>query len=111
MHARSHKRKQERLSLVTLVKHEDDQPYLELEHEQCQSVKSRETERERKRGGESLSLPISSEIKLYLSAPACRAVILIHHSSLCRLMNLQTQEQTPTCRKDIYVLSHQLHPL
>jgi hypothetical protein len=56
MHARSSKRKQERLSLVTLVKHEDDRPYLELEHEQYQLVKSRETERARGREGVNLYL-------------------------------------------------------
>jgi hypothetical protein len=56
MHARSSKRKQERLSLVTLVKHEDDRPYLELEHEQYQSVKSRETERAGGREGVNLYL-------------------------------------------------------
>jgi hypothetical protein len=53
MHARSSKRKQ---VLVTLVKHEDDRPYLELEHEQYQSVKSRETERARGREGVNLYL-------------------------------------------------------
>jgi hypothetical protein len=36
----------------------------------------RDRKGKRKRGGESLSLPISSEIKLYLSAPACRVVRL-----------------------------------
>jgi hypothetical protein len=56
MHARISKRKQERLSLVTLVKHEDDTPYLDLEHEQYQSVKNRETERARGREGVNLYL-------------------------------------------------------